>query len=238
MTSKTALTAAVKAFDWAAVDAGLAARPALAGVRDKRGRNWLHLTCATELKGRDPAASIRTADVVLARGVDLADHAFTEGAWKATPVWFCVSRGRNPALAEHILKRGADPNYALFAACWNDDVEAIDLLIRYGADVDDASVPGETPLQGAVGWSKWKGVDALARHGADVNRPNGKGQTPLHMMLKKDSPIEAFEMLAGHGARGDIAGPDGQTAAEIMARKKDPRFKALAARLAQPARPC
>ncbi len=39
-------------------------------------------------------------------------------------------------------------------------------------------------------------------------------------------------MLAKYGARADMAGPDGKTAAEIMARKKDERFRKLAAKLA------
>jgi len=231
MISKTRLTELVKAFDWAGVDAGLAEKPALLGVRDERGRNWLHLLCATELKGRDPARSLKTADVLLARGIDLADHAFTEGAWKATPVWFAVGRGRNLALAEHLLKKGANPNYSLWAASFNEDAAAIELLVRYGAQLEDPAVPEETPFLGAIGWSKFKAAEALARHGADVNAANPKGQTALHLMLKKDSPFEAFQMLARFGPRADIPGPDGKTAAEIMARKKDPRFKVLAEQL-------
>ena len=35
-------------------------------------------------------------------------------------------------------------------------------------------------------------------------------------------------MLIRHGARGDIPGPDGQTAAGIMRRKKDPDFRRMA----------
>jgi uncharacterized protein len=50
-------------------------------------------------------------------------------------------------------------------------------------------------------------------------------------MLKKGTDFEPFAMLAAHGAKADIPGPDGVTAAEIMARKRDPRFWELAARL-------
>ncbi|HEX9943531.1 MAG TPA: ankyrin repeat domain-containing protein [Thermoanaerobaculia bacterium] len=231
MASKTSLLPRVRAFDWKAVDAGLAEKPGLIAHRDERQRNWLHILCATELKGRDPADSIRTADVLLARGIDLQDHAFTEGAWKATPVWFCVAFGRNLALAEHLLKLGADPNHSLFAAAYNDDDDAIDLLIRYGAPVEDPSSPAASPFLAAVEWSHFRAADALARHGANVNARNAKGMTAFHCMLKKGTDFEPFAMLATRGARADIPGPDGVTAAEIMARKRDPRFRELAAQL-------
>jgi hypothetical protein len=69
--SKTALLPLVRSFDWKAVAASLQERPALVAHRDERGRNWLHICCATALKGRNAAPSIRTADVLLARGIDL-----------------------------------------------------------------------------------------------------------------------------------------------------------------------
>ena len=93
MVSKTALLEAVRAFDWKAVDAGLREKPRLVKHRDERGRNWLHVCCATSLNGRDRKSSIRTADVLLTHGVDLRDYALTEGRWRATPVWYCVAFG-------------------------------------------------------------------------------------------------------------------------------------------------
>jgi hypothetical protein len=50
-------------------------------------------------------------------------------------------------------------------------------------------------------------------------------------MLKKGSDFEHFAMLAKYGARADIPGPDGTTAAQIMSRKKDKRFRQLAGKL-------
>lgn len=233
MASRPRLAERVKAFDAPAVDAALAESPALLAWRDERRRNWLHICCGADLKGRDPAPSLETAEVLLARGVDLAEHAFTEGDWKATPVWFCIARGRNLALAAHLLQRGADPNHSLWAAAWNDEVEAVDLLVRHGAKVDDPAVPAETPFLAAVKWSRFRVAWALARHGADVNVVDPKGMTALHYMLRKSSDLEHFEMLARLGARGDIPGPDGATAIDILSRKRDPAFRALAARLSR-----
>jgi hypothetical protein len=168
------------------------------------------------------------ADILLASGIDLNDHAFTEGRWKATPVWFCVAFGRNLRLAEHLLELGASPQYSLYAAAYNRDTAAIRLLVRYGADIEESSGAGETPFLGAVGWSHFEAAEALLECGADVNARNDRGMTAAHFMLKKDSDYEHFAMLARHKARFDLPDTQGVTAAEIMSRKRDPRFKALA----------
>ena len=219
-------------FDWKAVDAGLQERPDLLSHREDREKNWLHVLCATRLNGRKPAASLKTADVLLERGINLHAHAFTEGKWKATPVWWCVAWGRNLALAEHLLELGASPDYSMFAACWNEDVPALDLLLEYGAVVDDLTSARETPFLGAIAWSRFRFAEALLKRGADVNAKSEKGLTAFHIMLKKASDFEHFALLAKHGARGDIPGPDGKTAIQIMSRKKDDRFRKLAKRLA------
>lgn len=197
--------------------------------RDERGRNWLHICCASPLNGREPDASIRTADVLLAHGIDLRDHAFAEGRWKATPVWFCIAFGRNLTLARHLLRLGASPQHSLYAAAYNRDAAAIRLLARHGADIEEASGRGETPLLGAVGWSHFDAAEALLECGADVNAQNDRGLTAAHLMLKKNSDYEHFAMLARHHARFDLRDAEGRTAADIMSRKRDPLFKALAA---------
>jgi hypothetical protein len=228
MASKTSLLPLVRSFDWKAVAASLDERPSLLTHRDERGRNWLHACCASPLAGRDPKPSIRTADLLLARGLDLHDHAFTEGRWKATPVWFCVAFGRNLRLAEHLLQRGASPHHSLYAAAYNRDTAAIRLLVRYGADLEESSGRGETPLLGAVGWSHFEAAAAMLECGANVNAQNDRGMTAAHLMLKKNSDYEHFALLARYHARFDLPDTSGTTAAEIMARKRDPRFKALA----------
>ena len=213
--SKTSLVEAIKGFDWKAVDAGLTQRPDLLGHREERDKNWLHVLCSTPLKGRRPAASIKTADVLLAHGIDLHAHAFTEANWKATPVWWCVAWGRNLALAEHLLKLGATADYSMFAACWNSDVAALDLLLQHGALVDDLSSGRETPFLGAIAWSRFRYAEALVQRGADVNARNEDGLTALHLMLKKGADFAHFAMLSKHGVRGDI--PAGDDAHEIAA---------------------
>jgi hypothetical protein len=230
MVSKTSLRETVRHFQWKQLRDDLAARPDLLAVRDERGRNWLHLCCGRA--GGNVEDSIRTADVLLGLGLGLEGPAFTEGEWKATPLWFAIAHGKNLPLATHLLKLGSTPFYCLFAAIWNEDRDAIRLLLSFGANVDEDGAAGETPLMGAVAWSKFGPAEELLDAGADPDARNPKGDTALHLMLRKGSPIEAFRLFARHGARGDIPDAKGQTAAMILRRKRDPDFRALADDLA------
>jgi hypothetical protein len=233
MVSKTSLAESVRAHDWREVGEGLAVRPDLLHATDEKGRNWLHHCCRSPLGGRDPADGIRLTDLLLDLGLGLETPAFTEGEWRATPLWFAISWGRNLPLAAHLLRLGSTPLYCLFAAIWNEDRAGIRLLLEHGAPVDEAIGAGETPLLGAVAWSRFGPAEELLLAGADPNARNAKGDTALHLMLRKGSAIEHFRMFADHGARGDIKDGEGRTAMEILRRKRDPAYRALADQLAK-----
>ena len=230
MVSRTALEALVKGFQPAEVDQALAARPDLKSYRDKRGRNWLHLCCATKVRKGLENASIKTAEVLLRHGFHASEPAFSEGPWKATPVWFAIARGENRPLAEFLLKRGADPNHSLWAASFRGDIDAIRLLVRYGARLEDV-VEGATPFLEAVRWSKFGPAEELLRLGANPDFQDKQGMTALHYMLKKNSDKKHFAMLVRYHPRGDIRNKDGLTATALMARKKDRDFRRMAEEL-------
>jgi len=231
-TSKTRMLALVKAFDWPAVQQALRESPELLRVRDERGRGWLHICCATPPKtDPDIVASIMTADALIAAGLDINDAAFTEETWRATPLWCAIGRGRNLALARHLLELGCSPEHCLWAAQFARDTEAIRLLVAHGANIDAFHEEG-TPFIAAIAWSHFEEAAVFLELGANVDAKGRGGLTALHLMLKKGSDKAHFQMLIRHGARGDIPGPDGQTAAEIMRRKKDPDFHRIADQLA------
>ena len=234
MVSRTSLTAAIRRFDVAAVSSGLAERPQLIGHRDDRGRNWLHLTASISLPDHpelDQEAGIELAERLIDLGLPINGPAFSEGSWQATPLWYAVARGRNLPLADWLLEAGSTPEHCLWAAAFRDDEAMLRLLIARGAPLE-AVAEGETPLLGAIKVSRFTAAGVLLEAGSDPDYVDGKGMTALHYMLKKGSAPEHIELLASHGARGDIPGPDGRTASEILARKRSPVFRALAERLA------
>lgn len=233
--SKTAMTELVKRFAWRDVARGLDEHPALLRHRDARGRNWLHLCCSVDVRTnrkRKPADAVALAARLLDRGIDIDAPAFTEGDWQATPLWYCIARGRNLALAVHLLERGADPNHCLWAAVYADDLDAIRLLVAHSAAVDPVHEEG-TPFVAAIGWSRFAAAELLLALGADVDAVDRKGRTALHQMLAKNSATKHLRMIAAHGARGDIADGSGRTAADIMRRKRDPALRKLAEQLAR-----
>ena len=233
-TSKTRLTACVKAFDTDAVVAGLKRRPDLLHHTDERGRNWLHLCASVEARkrGLDPADAVRLAGALLDFGIDLNAAAFTEGIWRATALWYAISRGGNIDLARYLLASGSTPEHCLWAAVYREDLDMIALLVDAGARLE-AVAEEETPLLHAVRYSRFRGAQALLEAGADPDFRDLRGMTALHYMLKKSSDIRHFRTFAAYGASGDIRGPDGRTATEILSRKRDPAFHAVAAQLAR-----
>jgi hypothetical protein len=227
MISKTAMLPLVRELRWKEVRDGLIENPDLIGVRDKRGRTWLHLACGVN---KERAASardgIKLVEILLERGLDLNDAAFTEENFRATPLWYAIAFGKNLELARFLLKRGADPNSCMFAAAYNNDAAAIRLLAQYGADIDPET-EGSTPLLFAVQWSRFKGAEELLKLGGDPNYQDSKGTTALHCMLKKGSDKKYIRMFLGYGAKTDIKNNAGVTAAAIMMKKRDPDFRRM-----------
>lgn len=231
MTSKTQIISLVKELKWKQVDSSLNDAPDLIACTDAKGRNWLHLCCGIDIEKNSLNAkdSIKMAEVLLAKGLDVNGEAFKEGSWLATPLWYSIARGKNTALARYLLKRGADPNHCLWAAVYNDDINVIRLLIRSGAEIDPIT-EDETPLLFAIKISRFKAAELLLKQGADPNYQDSKKMTALHYMLKKGSPIEQVEMVLKHGAQGNIKNKEGKTAKELMMRKKNQAYQKLASK--------
>jgi ankyrin repeat protein len=222
----------VRGLQWREVAEAIEGNPSLKDSRDKRGRNWLHLCCGVRIHDKKlrPADSIKTASVLLDAGLELNAPAFTEGSWKATPLWYAISFGRNLELARYLLDRGSDPEHCMWAAAFNDDAAAIRLLARYGAKLDGVAEDA-SPFFFAVQWSHFVAAEQLLKLGADVNFQNSKGLTAFHLLLKKNAPLQAMELLIHHGARGGLKDKTGCSVLEILERKRSPDMRRLAERL-------
>jgi ankyrin repeat protein len=168
-------------------------------------------------------ACASSADIDLFRAVGSHDHDWTRrlvdsgadlearGADGATPL-MVAAFSNNLDGARILLEHGADPNArrvtpdrasAIFFA----DTEMIDLLVRYGADVELRSGQGQTPLWWNAALANVGSVQRLLAAGADVNVRDDQGMTPLEAALlnrERRAPeqiAELVEVLRDAGAR-------------------------------------
>ncbi|HEX2726209.1 MAG TPA: hypothetical protein VHN20_10350 [Beijerinckiaceae bacterium] len=148
--SKTALFEAAKRWDVATVKALLAAAPALVMATDPKGRTALHVACAVSPGRQDLGEphGVNTAEVLLDAGAPLEaavpmDEA--EGDFRATPLWYAVSRGCNLPLVRALLQHGADPSYSLWAVVWRDDADMCRELLAAKPRLNLVA-DGETPI--------------------------------------------------------------------------------------------
>ena len=227
--SKARLFQAIKALDVDAVTALLDAQPALTRVIDDRRRNPLHFLCSLPADPKTSSRSLALARRLLDAGLDVNAPAFIEGAFRATPLWYAISRGQNLPLARFLLKHGSTPENSLWAAAFANNVEAIDLLVRSGASLDPVT-EDETPFLGAIKWSRFVAAERLLRQGANVNFQNSKGVTALHMVLKKNSAPTHVEMLLRHGADPTIRSKDGKSPLDLVAKRRDKTYFNLLSR--------
>jgi ankyrin repeat protein len=75
----------------------------------------------------------------------------------------------------------------------------IELLIRYGANIDIQDIWGNTPLLYAVDKEKIEAVETLLKHGAKVNLPDYRGNTPLHSACRLGN-LNIVNLLLKNGA--------------------------------------
>ena len=138
----TALTVAIHKGDLASLRRLLAERPGLASARiGEAGKSRTPLHVATDWPGHFPNGAA-TVLALLEAGAD--PNARCEGTWHTeTPLHWVAS---------------------------SDDVEAFDVLVEHGADIEatGGSIGGGTPLDNAVGYGQWSVARRLVERGARV----------------------------------------------------------------------
>lgn len=92
----------------------------------------------------------------------------------------------------NLLEQGADPNYdpgyypefrdlTINIATNNNRTQITKLLLEYGADVNNKSYDGSTPLHNACKFDNYSMAQLLLSYGADPTIRDSKGQTPLDL---------------------------------------------------------
>ena len=197
--SKTALFEAATRWDAAAVKAMLKEVPSLVTATDPRGRMALHLACAVK-PGRAKLGEpngIRTVTVLLVAGAPLEAEVpmpAEEGDFRATPVWYAVSRGENLALVQFLLKRGGDASYSLWAAVFRDDEALCRALLQTKPRLN-LRAHGETPIFYAARLKRLKALDLLIKAGADPLIKDPRGRDAVDIARARRLPKDFISRL-------------------------------------------
>lgn len=197
--TKTALFSAAKTWDAAAARALLSAAPALVRATDPKGRMALHMACAVRPggKGLGEPNGIKTVTVLLEAGSDLEAEVpmdEDEEDFRATPVWYAVSRGENLALVKYLLKRGGDASYSLWAAVWRDDAVLCRELLKTSPRLD-LKAHGETPIFYAARLQRLKTLDLLIEAGADPTITDRQGRDAVDIGRARRLPKDLIARL-------------------------------------------
>jgi uncharacterized protein len=204
--SKSALFEAAKAWDGARVKTLIEASPDLIRAVDPKGRTALHLACS--MKPGAPALGeangLKTVMALLDGGADLelaAPGEEDEEDFRATPLWFAVARGENPALVRFLLERGADASSSLWAVVWRDDDAMCRELLKSRPRLD-LLAHGETPIFYAARLKRLKTLNLLIDAGADPGIADRKGRDAVDIARARGLPKDVLDRLdAGRRAR-------------------------------------
>ena len=72
-------------------------------------------------------------------------------------------------------------NSLIALAVINDDVEMINLLCRFGINIDFANIDGDTPLHLAIAFNKPNAIYGLIEMGANEKLKNNAGMKPWEL---------------------------------------------------------
>jgi uncharacterized protein len=197
--SKTALFEAARRWDAAAVKAVLAVAPALVRATDPKGRMALHMACAVKPGGDrlGEVSGIKTVTAMLDGGAGLETAVpMDEGEedFRATPLWYAVSRGENLPLVRFLLKRSADASYSLWAAVWRDDAVLCRDLLGTRPRLD-LKAHGETPIFYAARLQRLKTLALLIDAGADPAIPDRRGRDAVDIARARRLPKDVIARL-------------------------------------------
>jgi len=93
-----------------------------------------------------------------------------------------------------------DPNTQLFEAITTGDKTAVAEAIQLGANVNQPTAWGITPLEWAIERGKIEVVPLLLGAGADVNVLSRQGESPLDLAIKEYEDLALAQLLIQKGA--------------------------------------
>lgn len=116
------------------------------------------------------------------------------------------------------LRFGSDDKSALMVAAMAGNVEAVEVLLSHGADIDQQDVEGRTVLMLVVPFGHFAVIEALLKAHPSLNIHSHNGKTAL-MWAVTYGDEQATATLLDAGANKNYAPPMGETAVAIAERQ-------------------
>lgn len=108
---------------------------------------------------------------------------------------------------------------ALHDAAKQNKIEAVDVLLAAGANIEARNHKGWTPLHGAAIYASRDTVVSLLKHGADVNAKDDHGETPLYWaagIAGAEGSAEVVDVLLRSGADETVLNDEGESPADVV----------------------
>ena len=193
-------------------------------VTDSRGRSPMHVVVLKPKNVAIMEALMPDAARTLA-ALDAVDN------YGATPLVYLLTKlAPGPELVNTVrflLEKGADVRPKIVggklgrsplieALAWeHPSVEALRLLLQYGADCDSRNSDDEPALHTALSRNQGEVVDALLAAGADPNLRGKYGRTAMHMVPYHGLTAATAELLWAHGGLVIVEDTTGDTPTAI-----------------------
>ena len=108
-----------------------------------------------------------------------------------------------------------DKNGILHKVISKENLEAMKLLLKIGANVNGLDSKGRTPLEVATGCGNVTMISYLLDHGADTEIKTSFGSFTVLIIACLDGNIEVMTKLLDHGAKVDARGMEEKTPLHI-----------------------
>ena len=120
----------------------------------------------------------------------------------------------------------AGPRNSLQLAIESKQCKIVDILLKYGAKIDEKDTQGETPLHWAVRKNDVHTANSLLKNGAAINEKDMKGKTPLHQAVRQED-MDVVNILLRNGAAIDVKDIKGSTPLLLSSRSRNPAITKL-----------
>lgn len=206
------------------VKAILGKDPKAAGRADINGMTPLHYAALSGLNKAGDQKLLSAVTLALCEAGADPDSCPKIGPYPKTPVLHFAAWGRNRAVAEVLLERGANPNLGFPNCLWREPGDLGDLFVKHGADVNGREPSGQPLLHSRVHWNLTSVVLWLLKNGADPNLRDLRGNTALHEAAARGASPRIVEALLAHGAKKTLRNKAGETPNDVSLRRQRKEF--------------